>query len=196
MRPLGYVLGAAVSLTGGLADLAYINLALVPRMIDQPEVAAGAPAIAAVVEAPAVEAPEPIEAPAIEPERPRRISYELAGVVRFRTGSDVLDRRARAELERVAKLLLADPEAIARADGHADARGPSPYNQALSDRRADTVARALEELGVEPSRIGRRGFGESLAGEEWFRDRRVEISIGRRERASAEHEPKNGGPST
>lgn len=47
-----------------------------------------------------------------------------------------------------------------RVEGHADATGPDRYNQALSARRADTVRRLLERLGVPGERIDAAGFGE------------------------------------
>lgn len=45
-------------------------------------------------------------------------------------------------------------------EGHTDALGSEAFNQALSERRAQSVAVALESEGVSPSRLTARGFGE------------------------------------
>jgi len=44
--------------------------------------------------------------------------------------------------------------------GYADERGPAGYNQQLSQRRADAVARALINVGIGSSRINAEGRGE------------------------------------
>lgn len=44
--------------------------------------------------------------------------------------------------------------------GHTDARGTPGYNQALSQRRAETVKRALvEQFGIAPTRLKTVGWG-------------------------------------
>jgi len=63
--------------------------------------------------------------------------------------------------------------------GHADPRGPAPYNMALGQRRAGAVAEYLEHDGVSESRIVTSSRGEldaegnSPSG--WKEDRRVDI---------------------
>ena len=67
--------------------------------------------------------------------------------------------------------------------GHADADGTNEYNMALSQRRADAVARVLSSNGVNPVRLVAIGFGEerpiadnnTAAGK--ARNRRVEIKL-------------------
>jgi outer membrane protein OmpA-like peptidoglycan-associated protein len=44
--------------------------------------------------------------------------------------------------------------------GHTDAIGSEAFNQQLSERRAETVASALEGAGVNPQQITARGFGK------------------------------------
>jgi outer membrane protein OmpA-like peptidoglycan-associated protein len=190
------MLGATLSLTGGLADLAYINVSLVPRMMEaklekveeEPSERIEAPMEPEPIEAEPVEVEvaEVIEAPAV----PVEAVYELAAVVRFKTSSETLTRAARAEIDRLARRVLSDPSLRVRTYGHADHRGPSPFNQRLSERRASAVARELERLGVQGHRIEARGFGEEMSSEKWFLDRRVEISIGKRSTQRAEQ----GGP--
>ncbi|HEV8717018.1 MAG TPA: OmpA family protein [Candidatus Binatia bacterium] len=45
-------------------------------------------------------------------------------------------------------------------EGHTDAIGSEAFNQQLSERRAETVASALEGAGVNPHQIMARGFSE------------------------------------
>jgi outer membrane protein OmpA-like peptidoglycan-associated protein len=45
--------------------------------------------------------------------------------------------------------------------GHTDSVGSASYNERLSERRADTVANYLENMGVRSSRIQTIGYGES-----------------------------------
>lgn len=43
-------------------------------------------------------------------------------------------------------------------EGHTDNTGTHEYNQALSEERARTVASALEQRGIEASRVTTKGF--------------------------------------
>ena len=67
--------------------------------------------------------------------------------------------------------------------GHTDSTGSDAYNQHLSERRADSVAKYLESRGVQSARIGTRGYGESqpIASNDTdagrAANRRVEIKI-------------------
>ena len=72
-------------------------------------------------------------------------------------------------------------------DGHADSRGSDAYNQDLSERRAESVRDALDELGAGRTRFRVTCHGErepiaSNATAEGMRlNRRVEITLlGRR----------------
>ncbi len=44
-------------------------------------------------------------------------------------------------------------------DGHCDERGPSEYNLALGQKRADSAKRYLKDLGIDQSRIATISFG-------------------------------------
>ena len=45
--------------------------------------------------------------------------------------------------------------------GHTDSTGSDAYNQALSERRASSVANYLTSRGVQSARLATRGYGES-----------------------------------
>lgn len=48
-----------------------------------------------------------------------------------------------------------------RVDGHADASGRAAYNQQLSERRAQSVARTLIGVGMPAQNIQTRGLGST-----------------------------------
>lgn len=67
-----------------------------------------------------------------------------------------------ADLNKMVALLNNHPEMRFSVGAHADARGSHAYNQALSERRANSVKRYMINKGIAPSRIDTRGFGELL----------------------------------
>ncbi|MFT4974774.1 MAG: OOP family OmpA-OmpF porin [Myxococcota bacterium] len=87
---------------------------------------------------------------------------EIDERIRFEFDSDALDRDSIPVLRDVAQLLRDHPE-ITRIEvrGHTDSQGSDSYNRALSQERADEVARFLSQNGVSQHRIVARGYGES-----------------------------------
>ena len=107
--------------------------------------------------------------------------------VLFATASDELYPRAWDRLRALARYLRANPGVRVAIDGHADSRGSDAYNQDLSERRAESVRDALDELGAGRTRFRVAGHGErspvaSNATAEGMRlNRRVEVTLlGRR----------------
>jgi outer membrane protein OmpA-like peptidoglycan-associated protein len=87
-------------------------------------------------------------------------------------------------LDQVAQTLQAYPSTLIDVYGHTDSTGTDAYNQALSERRAQSVASYLAARGVQSVRIATQGFGETrlLANPERSEvdrqsNRRVEIRI-------------------
>ena len=83
--------------------------------------------------------------------------------VEFGTGSDELTPQARATLDALGKALSSADLAKYRfrIEGHTDTVGSAGYNQALSQRRAEAVARYLESsFGVASARLEPVGMGE------------------------------------
>ena len=101
----------------------------------------------------------------------------------FSTNSAHLTTAARALLREKAAILARNPALTLTLTGHADARGPTDFNQQLSERRAAAVQRFLVELGIAPERLTSDGRGEEVpaiagSGERvWQRNRRVEFLI-------------------
>jgi outer membrane protein OmpA-like peptidoglycan-associated protein len=87
------------------------------------------------------------------------------------------------ELARVADFLRNHPDRNLLVEGHTDSTASDTYNLALSQRRANAVEDLLISMGVEPTRIDGRGYGEQLpvatndtaAGRQ--QNRRVELVI-------------------
>ena len=85
-------------------------------------------------------------------------------LITFDLGSDQLSAQAKENLAEFARALQ-DPALASTSfnvDGHTDARGSDEFNKTLSERRAASVVRYLEQLGVDSSRLRAEGHGESL----------------------------------
>ena len=81
--------------------------------------------------------------------------------VLFATDSDVLRPMAIERLRPLAGYLRANPGVRVAIDGHTDSRGTDAHNQDLSERRAQSVREALDEMGVTRARFRVAGHGES-----------------------------------
>jgi outer membrane protein OmpA-like peptidoglycan-associated protein len=112
--------------------------------------------------------------------------------VRWTTFKDILfdfDRSnlrtsEQPEINQIASYLLENPGFTVGIDGHTDPRGTDAYNQALSERRVNTIKDALVKAGVPADRIQSGAFGKSRlkcndkSEECWQLDRRVEVLMG------------------
>ncbi|MFJ4348857.1 OmpA family protein [Pseudomonas sp. NPDC089401] len=88
-------------------------------------------------------------------------AFDLSGKVLFGSDLDSLNGASQAIVERIGKALLGVGIQGVRVDGHADASGKAGYNQQLSERRAQSVARALVGVGMAEQNIRTRGLGSS-----------------------------------
>jgi outer membrane protein OmpA-like peptidoglycan-associated protein len=111
------------------------------------------------------------------------IQVTFASGLLFDTGSDVIRGNARSNLEELARSLDKYDGSNLLIVGHTDAVGSEPYNQDLSERRADAARRFLMSRNVDPYRIETSGRGESepVASNETdsgrAKNRRVEVAI-------------------
>ncbi len=86
-------------------------------------------------------------------------------------------------LDDVAESLTRYPQTLIDVAGHADSTGPDDYNQALSERRAASVADYLISRGVMRDRLYVVGYGESrpiasnATQEGRAENRRVEVTL-------------------
>lgn len=88
-------------------------------------------------------------------------AFDLSGKVLFGSDLDSLNPQSEAIVQRIGKALLSVDIQRVRVDGHADASGKAAYNQQLSERRAQSVARALIGIGMLAQNIQTRGMGSS-----------------------------------
>lgn len=64
-----------------------------------------------------------------------------------------------AALDKLASLLIDNPNITIELASHCDYRGQDAYNLKLSQRRAESVTNYLSEHGVEPERLTAKGYG-------------------------------------
>jgi len=125
---------------------------------------------------------KPVETPAPSAEV---ITLSDAGNVLFDFDKADLKPAARDKLDALmGKLQNADVVSI-KVIGHTDSKGSDAYNQALSERRASSVAAYLLQKGLAPNKLTSEGRGESqpLADNDTeegrAENRRVELHINR-----------------
>jgi outer membrane protein OmpA-like peptidoglycan-associated protein len=113
-------------------------------------------------------------------------TIRITDQVQFKTASAeiVAGKESEDILQAVLGVLKAHPEVKAiRVEGHTDDRGDAKNNRALSQARAESVAKWLETHGIEKTRLTAIGFGsqkplESNATEEGRTiNRRVELHV-------------------
>ena len=90
------------------------------------------------------------------------ILVNLPDGVTFDVDSSTLKPQFRATLDQIAQSLKTYPNSLIDVYGHTDSTGSDQYNQALSQRRAQTVADYLIMRGVSGSRIRSQGYGETM----------------------------------
>jgi OOP family OmpA-OmpF porin len=114
----------------------------------------------------------------------QRSKLEILDKIYFETDKDIIQPQSFPLLDAIAATIKGHPEiALIEIQGHADERGDDEHNLDLTDRRAHSVMRALEDRGVELGRLRARGYGETKPvctqhNEEcWSKNRRVEFII-------------------
>lgn len=86
-------------------------------------------------------------------------------------------------LTKNAKWLGLNPNTKVRIEGHADERGETDYNLALGDKRARSIRKYLEDMGIGTNRLDVVSYGEEKPavdghGEDaWAKNRRAEFVI-------------------
>ena len=92
---------------------------------------------------------------------PGELKVTVKNEVLFDFDSSALRSASRQSLRDMAGVFEKYPNTTLSVEGHTDSIGSAAYNRRLSVRRADSVARDLETLGVSSSRIEPIGYGES-----------------------------------
>lgn len=83
------------------------------------------------------------------------------GDVLFATNQATLTPAGVATVRKLAEVLVQNPERTVLVEGFTDSTGGTAHNQALSERRADSVRDALLGMGVGRERVAARGYGEA-----------------------------------
>lgn len=106
-----------------------------------------------------------------------------AEAIFFESGSARLDEESRHVLDEIIDIVGRCPGLNIQVSGHTDSRGTVEANQALSERRADSVHDYLVERGVGDDRMHADGFGEAQpafpndSARNRARNRRIEFSV-------------------
>lgn len=84
------------------------------------------------------------------------------GDVLFDTGESHLKPGALRPIEQIAAFLNDNPERSVQVEGFTDSQGSNDYNQQLSQQRADAVAQAILQRGIDAQRVRALGYGEEF----------------------------------
>ncbi|MFN3939733.1 MAG: OmpA family protein, partial [Chitinophagales bacterium] len=82
--------------------------------------------------------------------------------IEFNANSAVLDAISYTELYKVVELLQANPEVTIEIRGHTNGLCEENYCNALSERRAQSVAQYLIDNGIAASRVTYKGYGKQF----------------------------------
>jgi len=101
--------------------------------------------------------PPPEGEPVVEIETSR---LSLRDMIHFDTAKDTIKPQSNHILDEIASILKAHGEIEkVRVEGHTDSVGSRPYNLDLSQRRANSVVRALVARGLAEARLEAVGYG-------------------------------------
>lgn len=120
------------------------------------------------------------------------IVVEFSSAVLFGFDQSDLSADARANLDKLVKVLNTYPDTNIEVQGHTDSKGTETYNQTLSVKRATSVSDYLAANHISGERIITKGFGETLpkydneTDEGRAQNRRVEFLITANEKMVAE----------
>jgi outer membrane protein OmpA-like peptidoglycan-associated protein len=120
------------------------------------------------------------------------IVVEFSSNVLFAFDKSNLSDDAKTNLDKLVKVLNSYPDTNIEVQGHTDSKGSKGYNQALSERRAETVSGYLTGKDITARRLTIKGFGEAApkydnkTDQNRAKNRRVEFLITANEKMKAE----------
>ena len=120
---------------------------------------AAAPPAAPPVAQPPAAAPVDTPPPAVRPQAVPTGAAMVLENVTFGTGSARLQAGSYAELDSIAKVLMANPSLRVEIGGHTDASGSPADNMHLSTLQAEAVRNYLVARGVPYQQVVARGYG-------------------------------------
>ena len=84
------------------------------------------------------------------------------GDVLFGTDMSSLTTSGMQSAQKLAEVLKQNPKRNVLIEGFTDNTGTAPYNLELSQRRANAVMLALQDMGIASNRVAIRGYGKEL----------------------------------
>jgi OOP family OmpA-OmpF porin len=103
--------------------------------------------------------------------------------VYFYFGQTILKPESSGSLDKIVDFIKLNPTISLEIAGHTDDEGADDYNLTLSQGRAEAVVQYLIKVGVEPSRLTAKGYGETKPIDKAItkaakaKNRRVEFTI-------------------
>ncbi len=154
--------GTWKSSTGLCWRSSYWSPAMATAECDPDLVPKPAPAVAPRVAPPPP--PPPAPKPAAKPTPPKPAVMTIVMSEQFASNSATLTPAMRSKLDNevVPKVNSLGRVDLVHVSGHTDRLGSQQYNQKLSERRADAVAKYLASKGVPASKIETIGMGKTL----------------------------------
>jgi outer membrane protein OmpA-like peptidoglycan-associated protein len=119
----------------------------------------------------------------LEAKQTERGTLVTLGDVLFDVDKSELKPSGVRDVQKLASFLNENPERQLVVEGYTDSTGADSYNQQLSQRRAESVQRALTRAGVNSQRIQVVGYGEQYpvasndSASSRSQNRRVEVTI-------------------
>lgn len=89
------------------------------------------------------------------------IVVEFSSNVLFGFDKSGLSAEAKANLDKLVKVLNAYPDTDIEVQGHTDSKGSESYNMTLSTDRASSASNYILKNGIAANRISIKGFGET-----------------------------------
>ncbi len=89
------------------------------------------------------------------------IILNMPGNITFAVDSADINGKFFAVLDSVAIVIDEFDKTLVEVMGHTDSTGTEEYNQALSERRADAVAKYFQSRDIQPLRLATYGYGEN-----------------------------------
>jgi len=91
----------------------------------------------------------------------KKDAREALNNVFFESGKWELDEKSKPELDKLVRLLKANPALRLEISGHTDDVGDDKRNLELSLKRANAVRNYLTAAGIDPKRLETKGYGET-----------------------------------
>jgi len=81
--------------------------------------------------------------------------------IKFDVNKATLRPESMGPINKIYRLMKKNPDLRFSIEGHTDSDGDAGFNQKLSERRAKVVMNKLIAMGIDPSRLKYKGWGES-----------------------------------